>query len=328
MAIGSNCSYMDIIQEYINQIIYSEIKGKSPRDKDFGVSFYAKKIEKINTYIKYPKVVEELYRDYLLGYDLLAILNNETFYKNLNITTFQSLFKIEESPSKPTKINSSISKKVQKKESDVKDIGSLEFPPTYKIIKEQIPNVRKQILDLTLAYIASKELMKWLNEKKFDLPSCITKDSPEVLYNRIINGTDNRINGTDNIKLEQNKDANSKNEQYKRIISKNLETFNSKKALDENNFNSLFDLLFNFIVLGESATLNQKITVGRCSVKVFAYYLGRIFTEIRQPDKITKEYIVLWITNINKFSKYEIHKDGLFSTCLYKYCSAMPKRPN
>jgi hypothetical protein len=139
-----------LIQRFIDLKI-SKSKLINVRDKEFALMTLKKKIDDHEKWLGAHKELKTLYSHYLLGGNVIDILNSDGFYQKLSPRAFPNLFKA------PKRAKEGKSKKpVSFRESfDIPE--NLELPV---IIDERIPEVRKVFIEAFKKYLAFKEFQK------------------------------------------------------------------------------------------------------------------------------------------------------------------------
>ncbi len=222
------------------------------------------------------------------------------------VAKFHTLFKEDKSKA-PYNIKkrkkTSVSK--LKKESDLSEfqesveIGinweGFKFPPTYTLIDDSIPIVRKAIMHITKRYIAIMELESWISKNGLLLPQIEL-----IANNKVANYEQHDVNRINN------------------IIEKHFKEFIESKKIDDDEYLRLANLLTNFFLSDDCTSLSKPIKVKNRSIKMLASILGDIYFELKNGG-ISFDYLTLGNSNINLFTKYDLTVENYQKSNLYKY---------
>jgi hypothetical protein len=308
---------MNSLDEYVNDYVENamreiirEVNEKKPKDIDYALRHYIQKCkEQLKWFGKYVIFLDKLYHDYLMGHDILEILNKQKVISATNsegqilLAKFKSLSETEKSKdeNEPSEI--------KRKEPDYKKFaeGFKNIPPfkmpessdkpetAPKPNKQKKPLGRKEFINMAVGYIAIRELISWLEKNGLVIQEPKTTES---------------LSSTD---LETTTIEYCLNNIYK------------KGKINEENHRKLFDLLYSFFNNNSWNTLDEPILVELRSKKKIAAALGQIYKKLR-AEPISYDYLMLGKKNIALFSEEVISQESFQKSNLYKYYTSNSER--
>jgi hypothetical protein len=294
----------------LNNIVLRFIRSKlfnvNPVDEEYAKDFVKGEYDKFLKCIIENKLLNKLYHQYKLGIDVLEIVEDDSFYRNSTFKEFPTLFyaqPIENHLQNEEKF--SIQSKLNDGFEQVFPLDGLAPPPNYKFMEDELPKVKAEFIALVKRYIILLELKNWIEKNGFSIPI--------IEFDSIIE------------ELPSIDSTNSKDEEPEEKIDKDLMTVKSflsflveEKICDEENYNKLVNLIYNFLVKDEDVALEDIVKLKYGSSKRLGSALGEIFREI-SPASLSYEYLLLGKKNINQFSKVKLNKEKFQKSTLYKY---------
>jgi len=295
----------------LNYIVLRFIRSKlfnvHPVDEEYTKDFVLVEYDKYLKYIIKNNLLNKLHHQYKLGIDVLNIVEDDSFYRNSTFKEFPTLFyaqpiknylQNEEKFSTQSILNDGFE--------EAFPLDELEPTLNYKFMEDELPKVKAQFIALVKRYIILFEFKNWIEQNGFPLPSLEFDSKIEELP---------KIDSTSNSKDEEPEEELD----YDLMTIKNFLSFLvEEKIANEENYNKLVNLIYNFLVKKELVVLDDMVRLKSGSSKRLGSALGEIFRELT-TESISYEYLLLGKKNINQFSKVKLKKEKFQKSTLYKY---------
>lgn len=147
---------MEALEKLIQRFIRREISKIKGRDKEYTLQHLKKEFNQLEKWIDGPKEIKYLYHKYLLGENVLEVLNSNQFYYQLSPSEYPALFNEVKKP--------------------VNFRKSFDLPA---IIEENIPKARKTFTEAFKKYLAFMELKKWIEKNGIEKLPIISEKPKE-----------------------------------------------------------------------------------------------------------------------------------------------------
>jgi hypothetical protein len=309
-----NQSQKTLKENRLNNMVLCFIRNEiyninPPVDEDYAKEFISGQFKKLLKGIIEDKLLKNLYHKYKLGFDILEIIEDDKYYKERSFHEFPELFiaqPIENNFQKDGKnLNESSQIELNGDYQEVFSLDGIEMPPNYTFIESELPKVKAKFIAKVKSYIFFLELNTWIEKNGFSIPviefDSITEVSPTL------------------------DSTNSKDEEPEEEIDKDLMTVKSflsflveEKICDEENYDKLVNLIYNFLVKDEDVALEDIVKLKNGSSRRLGSALGEIFREIASAP-LSYEYLLLGKKNINQFSEVKLNMENFQKSTLYKY---------